>query len=401
MRDPLDELRKLTDVASRPLPAGEVRRRGDRMRRRRTLTQAVGAVAAVAVVVSGGAFMTGSLSSAPVPPGPAERTPSPTPSEAPPAPEGGWVTEIPDGFRLDDGLPEPGGENGDRERSDRLRTPWVFDPCHEQAPGESSRTDLTAVTQSAPAQLYRRQLALYPDGQTAEGVVDRFRQDLERCRTHEYDDGVSQDVWVDHGELSEGDDSFDVIAYAEQDGLRFTPATHVAVVRVGNAVLVSSYDGEFGAAPPDAIGRSLKPRLAEVRAIADRMCVFAVSGCSGGPSGGTGAAAENVPYVLAAGHLDEGTRLSGWALRDYLDQELLVCAEESTEALAGDRTDTRKFAVTEGEEVQALAITTVLDFDNVTTPVTDGYERAADWLTTCDEPLNRRHRIPSAGEALG
>jgi hypothetical protein len=86
------------------------------------------------------------------------------------------------------------------------------------------------------------------------------------------------------------------------------------------------------------------------------------------------------------------------ALVRALGEEPIVCAEESTEHLAGDRTDTREFAVLEGDEVRALAITTVLDFDEVATFASDGYERAAGWLTSCDEPVDRHHRITSYGK---
>mgnify|MGYP006196505935 CR=1 FL=1 len=64
MPDLFDALRGAPDQLVRPpLPAEEVRRRGDRMRRRRTLGAAAGATLAVALVVGGGLALGGGLTS--------------------------------------------------------------------------------------------------------------------------------------------------------------------------------------------------------------------------------------------------------------------------------------------------------------------------------------------------
>lgn len=276
MRDPLDELRRLAyDVPASPLPAEEVRRRGDRVRRRRAALHLAGAAAAVALVVSGAALASGSLTTVGPDHGPATtQTPSaePRPSPTEETPPGGWLTDIPADFTVEDGMPEPGGDNEDRTVSDRLRTPWALDPCLDSAE-TGSRTDFVDVTQAAPAQFYRRQLAAYPDAAAAREVMARFAAELARCT-------ADDTAWATYGPAFEaGDESFAVVAHAEENGLRFTPATHFAVVRVGNAVLVATYDGEFGAAPQDSIVEILQEPRAHAAAVADRMCVFASEPC--------------------------------------------------------------------------------------------------------------------------
>lgn len=87
MADRLEALKQLADAPVRPLPADEVRRRGDRLRVRRTALQALGAAAAVAVVVTGGVLATGSPESAPPPI--TRHTHAPAPSPEPPTPSPG------------------------------------------------------------------------------------------------------------------------------------------------------------------------------------------------------------------------------------------------------------------------------------------------------------------------
>lgn len=54
MPDPIKDLEEFPTMPTTPLPAGEVRRRGDQMRRRRTFLASVASAAAVAVIATGG-----------------------------------------------------------------------------------------------------------------------------------------------------------------------------------------------------------------------------------------------------------------------------------------------------------------------------------------------------------
>jgi hypothetical protein len=403
MRDPLDELRNLAgDLDARPLPAAEVRRRGDRIRRRRTLTQAVGALAAVAVVASGGVLLIGNLSSAPVPPGPAEQSGSPTPSPTTNTQQQTWLTSIPEGFPIEQGLPEAGGGVPDWEWSQDVRTELNAESCRGNGRKTVDPVDGLRVQVEPPDERAWRHLLLFEDEAAASEMLDRALSADGRCLSVLHGTGGPHDGIVEV-RWSIGSLEGDPPAVVEIEGKTYAQGTETRVpgrsvtrvAQVGNALLLahmgdsSSVDGE------DATTRAFS---ADVAAVVDEMCVFAADPCGEQEPAETGTAAEDVPYVLTTEHLDEGTNLTGWARVDDLDQKPIVCAEESTEHLAGDRTDTREFAVLEGEEVRALAITTVLDFDEVMTFAPDGYERAAGWLTSCDEPVDRHHRITSYGE---
>jgi hypothetical protein len=91
--DLFDSLKQLDhDPSVQPLPAAEVRRRGDRMRRRRGALEALTALAVVAVVVAGSALVEGRSGSGHA--GPA--TQGPTQSAAPTTPDAVALTN--DGY---------------------------------------------------------------------------------------------------------------------------------------------------------------------------------------------------------------------------------------------------------------------------------------------------------------
>src|SRR6476659_78805 len=97
MSDLFDPLRDMTREPASSLPATEVRRRGDRQRRRRTAVQVIGGAAAVAVVAFGALTVADRSPSTSREVPPASQGPSPTPAAGP-------VTRVPDGFPLDDGM---------------------------------------------------------------------------------------------------------------------------------------------------------------------------------------------------------------------------------------------------------------------------------------------------------
>ena len=86
-----------------PLPVSEVRRRGDRMRRRNTALAAVGGVAAAAVFIGIPVALTssddGNQDIDPAPPAPTQ-----TEDPAPPT----WITEIPEEFPVTEGMSDEG-----------------------------------------------------------------------------------------------------------------------------------------------------------------------------------------------------------------------------------------------------------------------------------------------------
>ncbi|MGH3333369.1 MAG: hypothetical protein ACRDPJ_18890, partial [Nocardioidaceae bacterium] len=220
-------------------------------------------------------------------PGPTTKSPSPVPATPTSTPEdgtelpGGWVTQIPGDFPLDHGLPQPGGDNGGGESTEDLVTSWTFQPCRGSAyPSDEARTDFRGVAQPGPASRHVRQLALYPDAATAARLLDEFEDELGRCPNHQSGDG-GEDIWRKYGtDYDAGDDGFAIVSHYEQDEMLTTSASHFVAVRVGNAVLVSTYDGEFGAARPELVEETDHQARKDVSATVDAMCVFAEGGCT-------------------------------------------------------------------------------------------------------------------------
>ena len=188
MRDPLDELKNLSgNLDARPLPPAEVRRRGNRMRRRRTAFQAVGAAAAVAVIASGGAFVTGNLTSAEPPVGPAMSTsPSPSPSasaSAAPAVQ----SEIPEDFPVAQDIDAPEGvDSTDLLRDDATDQSWYGLPCSAPGqevtfPGDDRRTAARRVWVEGDFWGKSRQLFVYEDHVAADRALTALKKAADAC----------------------------------------------------------------------------------------------------------------------------------------------------------------------------------------------------------------------------
>lgn len=186
MRDPLDELKNVTAGTSGPsLPAAEVRRRGDRMRRRRTAVQALGAAAAVAVIASGGALAAGVTSSAPRPVDPAAPTTSasPSPTETTPA----VASEIPEDFPVARGIDAPEGvDSTDLQRDDATDQSWHALPCtgaDQQVAfaGDERRTAARLVRVEGDFWAKSRQLLVYEDFAAAERAFTQLGRSLTAC----------------------------------------------------------------------------------------------------------------------------------------------------------------------------------------------------------------------------
>lgn len=405
MRDPLDELRNLTGhVSAHPLPSAEVRRRGDRMRRRRTLVHAVGAAAAVAVVVSGGAFVTGNLTTAPVPPGPAERTGSPTPSPTAEAPQQAWLTSIPDGFPIGRGLPKAGGDVPPWEWSQDARTALDAESCGGTGQETVDPVDGQRVQVEPPDEQAWRHLLLFEDDTSASRMLDRARSADGRCLADlqghsSTDDGLVEVRWSVE-ETVRGPAPVVVIegrAYAQGTETRVPGRSLTRVAQIGNALLVAHASDASSADGEDSTTRAFS---ADVATVIDEMCIFAADPC-GGDAPGESAEDDSPSYLLGPEDLGAATGMSGWEVVDAGLDPPFLCAEEYTETLGGDRTDTVRFAVGTPDRLEAQAVTMVMDFDPPLTSAADGYSRAVRWLESCEEPLDPDHRVFSAGDAYG
>lgn len=187
MSDPFENLRHIFDEGSpvNRLPAPEVRRRGDRMRRRQTMLSAAGAAAAVAVIASGGLFVSQGVNGTAPDPGPATNGPSsvqPSYNQASAAASAAaeeatrsdWVTTISEDFPLALGLPEEGGANPPRTTATDLEG-WHQFACEAKASTEADgqRVDGRGIVADTPAERHARELALYEDAETARSAVEQ------------------------------------------------------------------------------------------------------------------------------------------------------------------------------------------------------------------------------------
>lgn len=420
MRDPIEELKNLSTSGSAPLPPSEVRRRGERMRRRRTAFHAVGAAAAVLAIVSGGAFASGELTDTAPAPGPAKHHTVPKPSEDA-APEGGWRTNVPDnlGQALFDSLPDSvEGESTLTQAG--LDVPWKALPCGEVSEKSASarlsttwfsglddrRTDQRFALIQPPAGLHARQLVVYRDGETAASVMDAIRRQTVTCGPLEGSPGITEFRWsatpFDFG----GDEGL-LLAGAEfalDTDKRGVGRHLIGLVRQGNSVLAISLADE-SSAPVDELAEPAAADLVELTTrFAGEMCIFAVDPCAQAtpeePEPSDVAVPERPTYMISAEDLVNTTGIKDWQVTEEDWGPALVCSEDSTEALGGDRTTTLQYTVTRGGQTVAWATATALDFASREWAY-GGYTMAADWLTTCDASVDRRHRISSAGEAYG
>lgn len=430
MRDPFEELKHLTGDSSLPLPPAEVRRRGDRMRRRRHVLQTVAAAAAVAVVVSGGALASAQLTHTAPPPGPAKHHDVPKPSDpepsepAPseePAPEHGWVTTVPDdlGQALFDSLPAP-VEGESTFTSAGLKVPWKALPCgdvDEKSTGpqlrntwypglDDERTDQRFALIQPPEQTDARQLVVYEDGETAAAVIEAIRDQTEGCGPLESIPGITEFRWSARPFDFGGDEGM-LLGGAEfvlDSDKRGIGRQLIGLTRQGNAVLTVVLSDESSAHPDDLT----EPEAADLVELTTRfsgeMCIFAVDACAQenpeNPESSDPAVPERPTYLLSAEDLTDATGVKGWQVTEEDWGPALVCSEDSTEALGGDRTTTLQYTVTRGGQTAAWATMTALDFASQDW-ANEAYATAADWLTTCDASIDRKHRIFSAGEEYG
>ena len=290
MPDLFEPLRGSDDHLVRPpLPADEVRRRGDRDRRRRTLAAAAGSALAVVLVVGGGLALTGGLGSQagppPLPPATqlpsetAEPTADPTPE---PAPDGAaWRTTVPAGFPLAADLDEP--RSTDEELAGPGRDVRVFDVPFEACRRSSdlgAPVDTLAVRHTAPEWYDGRVLQVYGDAAAARQVLFELVRLYEFCDEDVFPGPPDTVAAATIRPVPHGEEGYVVTRTFSVDGGRTPGLELLHAVRVGNALLVSSLSNEGGMTDA-AVARQLGERDPVIADVATAMCVFAAEGCAG------------------------------------------------------------------------------------------------------------------------
>ncbi|MGN6577842.1 MAG: hypothetical protein ACTHKG_19385 [Nocardioides sp.] len=413
MPDPFEPLKHHDEVSvPSALPAAEVRRRGDRLRRRRTTLRALGAACAVAVVVTGGvALGNGRPDASPPPPaasGTGDPTPDwtlgPSPSPDDPAPDGQALT-VPDGFPLLEGVPDPDADSK-RSSEEKLGAPRIFDPCHNNADAavDAGRTDYLRTTQSGPAYSYVREVVVYESSSAANEAMVLAKGELERCPQYLYDDGVSRDVWEPStvtGDKPPADDVILAVNHGYSDYGITTLATNWMVMRVGNALLTLAYDGEFGASK-ESVRSVATDELGSYLAIAPSMCAFADEttdiGCAE-PSTAAGPADITDPgpaFLLDEATLRTETGLEQLETVPDSQTATLPCQAEWLSTFRADTADYRQFEARNGSgELTAWAGTAVLGFPDELAAGT-AYDTVGEWLSQCEPQVDPRHRLVTA-----
>ena len=244
--DPTNPLSHFDPEVPMPLSAADIRRRGDRLRRRNAGLAVAGGVAVIALIAAPLAVLNGSDDTDALPPtapptsavDPTDPAPSRTPSQQAPS---DLVTTIPDGFPLDAGYPDT---NEDRSpvTVERGVPSTAFDLCQGAgfAPGPSP-TDTAAVELSAPEDSRGRLLAVLADEPSAAIAWQSAVDDLRDCEL----DGL-----VVTPRESPYDADLDSAVFTVQVGPEVNPSALgldvYEVLRVRNAVYLSHDYGEAG-----------------------------------------------------------------------------------------------------------------------------------------------------------
>lgn len=235
-----------------PLPAAEVRRRGDRLRRRNVALSTVGGVAAVltAIAVPVGIAQSGS----------ADREVQP----APPTVE--WLQEAPAGFPLDAGLTgEVRGDDGVRPLEQCAPDTWAL----------AGAVDLVRVSLGDGVEGFAgRTLAVYPDPDAAGAALERVRSTVEGC------EAAASDLRYTVGGEDLGGTEAETLVVTEQAELEpgtFSDLTFTRLSRDGNAVLL---DQAYTSAGGAEVATEVSARLARDSALPRAsLCVFDADPC--------------------------------------------------------------------------------------------------------------------------
>lgn len=269
MPDPIDELENFSvpGPPMTPLPAAEVRRRGNRIRRRNNALATVGALAVVAAIATPFAVAAGG--------GSGDQAPEPAPSIS-------WVEDVPDGFPLDAGMgTEDNAAHVGTERGEVVFSTVVICEQEVWTPEQPESTDaLGAVWSDGIEGGEQRTLALYPDDDTAQAALGDMRDAVTSCP--EPTGGGDAIVPVEL-EASAGDEA---LAYMDQyrDSAGPTGEGNAFVVtRVGNALLLDKT--YFGGAGSTEIGQQTVDLLQDrASGVVAAMCVFSSTPCRETPA---------------------------------------------------------------------------------------------------------------------
>ena len=388
MSDPFDTLKHLDEGAAGPaLPASEVRRRGDRMRRRRTAVRALGAACAVAVITTGGIALGGDLTGSSPQPPPASQDADTTPDGTRSAEPRPVVTEIPAGFPLAEGYPADTGSDetlvgpaADAQAFERL------DVCDKLAYPTVGHVDRLAVVFTQPEDYRARELTTYADDASARDALTHLVETYRACPRESFG-GTPETVTVtDVRQTGLGDDGYAVVQSYEADGRTAIGLTQVQAVRVGNALLLSTTSNE-GWGDAEGVDAAVRDEEASLAPVADAMCTFSDAGCGDAPAPEPEEDTQAAVMTLADIRGLTTQLATDWAAVPDRENPTLDCQADWLTTLDAKATGYREFAGTGSTgKVVTEAASAVLDFADAQAART-AYDTVTGWVAACEDRL--------------
>jgi len=290
-RDPIHQLENFTEgLTVNPLSPSEVRRRGDRLRRRNSALVAVAAVAVVAVVATPLALWADGDNR--VEQGPATNSPSVSDSATPTdgATQAPQVHDIPDDFPLAAGWPDTStSEYGDKALKGPSRALPALDitACGHHVPDLGNLDRLDATWKNVED--YRsRELLTFPTAQEAVTYVAHLRAIWMDCPS---EDAGGQTTVHELRSTEVGGESVALVTSYEMNGAPALGLSVDHVIRLGRGVLIDSGANE---GTTDLLEHQLAVMTDESAPAVAAMCVFTEAGCaSGSPAPTDGAPASS------------------------------------------------------------------------------------------------------------
>lgn len=268
-----DDLSNFTDGFSEgthvnPIPASEVRRRGDRMRRRNTALAAVGGVVAAAVLIGTPVALMNANN------GGNDIQPAPSTSISPEV-EPEWITEIPEDFPLTDGMVTGDGTTSEGD----LDAYPLCEMAYPTSPGTSATRTVSFSGDGESS--VTRTFQLWPSDTAAGASIDELVAGIQACPTTPTLGGEAtiETRLIETPGLGERSVTF-AQEVVEDDGLVSGLFT-IQATQVGNAVLVNALYGSAGGDEAIEIATSILETRSQ-HTIAS-MCVFAAEPCGSAP----------------------------------------------------------------------------------------------------------------------
>jgi hypothetical protein len=194
--------------------------------------------------------------------------------------ESPWVTEVSQGFPLEIGLPEPGGDVPEWTWANGPGMPLSPVACGGPEDLPTKPVDGLRVEVTPPDESMWRHLLLFADDISAGQAYAQLRSSAIVCA--ELAGGDSSEPMEMQWSFAQAKDgqrrtlAIDGRMYATGTDVRVPGRTMTRVVHVGNAVLVARLDDASSTAEDDEVTRQLE---ADVSDIAAEMCVFATTPC--------------------------------------------------------------------------------------------------------------------------